>query len=72
MCQNILEVSETQFAPNFRMTYKTIQCVFVPNLKSLEPTKTELQAREVGYDMPENGLVGIALAINMIRCSINV
>ena len=72
MCQNILEVSETQFAPNFGMTYKTIQCVFLPNLKSLGPTKTELQSREAGYDMSENGLVGIALAINMIRCSINV
>ena len=30
------------------MAYTTIKCVSVPNLKSLEPTKTELQAKEVG------------------------
>ena len=30
------------------MAYKTIKRVSVPNLKSFGPTKTELQAKEVG------------------------
>ena len=34
-----------QFAPNSDMKYKTIQRVFVPNLKLFEP---ELKAKEVG------------------------
>ena len=31
-----------QFAPNFDMAYKTILCVFVPNLKLFGRTKTKL------------------------------
>ena len=30
------------------MAYKTIKRVSIPNLKSFGPTKTELQAKEVG------------------------
>ena len=30
------------------MAYKTIKRVSVPNLKSFGPTKTELQAKEIG------------------------
>ena len=37
-----------RFVPNFDMAYKTIKRVSVPNLKSFGPTKTELQAKEVG------------------------
>ena len=37
-----------QFAPNFDMTYKTTQCVSVPNLKLFRSIKTELWAKEVG------------------------
>ena len=36
------------FVPNFDMAYKTIKRVSVPNLKAFRPTKTELQAKEVG------------------------
>ena len=37
-----------RFVSNFGMAYKTIQRVSVPNLKSFGPTKTQLQAKEVG------------------------
>ena len=37
-----------QFAPNFEMANKTIQCVSVPNLKFFESIKTKLWAKEVG------------------------
>ena len=37
-----------QFAPNFDMAYKIIQCVSVPNLKLFGSIKTELRAKEVG------------------------
>ena len=37
-----------QFAPNFDIAYKTIQCVSVPNLNLFGPMKTELLAKEVG------------------------
>ena len=37
-----------QFAPNFDITYKTIQRVSVPNLNLSAPMKTELEAKEVG------------------------
>ena len=37
-----------QFAPNFDITYKTVQRVSVPNLNLSGPMKTELQAKEVG------------------------
>ena len=37
-----------QFAPNFAMAGRTIHRVPVPNLKSFEPLKTELWAKEVG------------------------
>ena len=37
-----------QFAPNFDVAYKTIQCVFVPTLELFGPKKTELWAKEVG------------------------
>ena len=36
-----------QFVPNFGMACRTIQRVYVPNLKSFGPVKTELQAKEV-------------------------
>ena len=36
-----------QFAPKFDMAYKTIQCVFVPNLKLFGSMKTELWAEKV-------------------------
>ena len=36
-----------RFVPNFGMDYKTIKRVFVPNLKSFGPMKTELRAKEV-------------------------
>ena len=48
------------------MAYKTIQRVFVLNLKLFGPMETELQAKEVGhYVMQGNGLVGILLPTNM-------
>ena len=51
------------------MANKTTKCVSVPNLKSFEPTTTELRAEEVGeflmYVIWENGLVGIHLPTNM-------
>ena len=37
-----------RFALNFGLVYKTTKRVSVPNLKSFRPTKTELQAKEVG------------------------
>ena len=37
-----------QFAPNFNMAYKTIQCVSVPNLKLFRSLKTELWTRIFG------------------------
>ena len=37
-----------KFAPNFEITYKTIQRASVPNLNLFEPMKSELQAKEVG------------------------
>ena len=36
-----------QFAPNFDMAYKTIQCVIVSNLKLCGPTRTQLMAKEI-------------------------
>ena len=36
-----------QFAQNLDMACKTIQCVFVPNLKLFGSIKTELWAKEV-------------------------
>ena len=36
------------FPQNFDMAYRTIKRVSVPNLNSFGPTKTELQAKEVG------------------------
>ena len=36
-----------RFVPNLDMAYKTIKRVFIPNLKSFGPTKTELRAKEV-------------------------
>ena len=38
-----------QFAPNFAATYKTIQCVTVPNWKLFGPTETELWIKEVRW-----------------------
>ena len=35
-------VNDDQFTPYSNMGYKTIQPVFVPNLKLFGPTKTEL------------------------------
>ena len=40
--------TDDQFATNFDMASKTIQCVFVSNLKLFGPIKTELWAKEVG------------------------
>ena len=37
-----------QFAPNLDMYYKTIERIFVPNLKLFGSMKTELWAKEVG------------------------
>ena len=37
-----------KFAPNFGMACKTIQLVYVPNLKLFGPMKTELWVKEVG------------------------
>ena len=37
-----------QFAPNFDVACKTIQCVAVPNLNLIGPMNTELWAKEVG------------------------
>ena len=37
-----------RFVPTFDMAYKTIKRVSLPTLKSFGPTKTELQAKEVG------------------------
>ena len=36
-----------QFAPNFDVAYKTIQRVFVPNLKLFGPMNTELWAKKL-------------------------
>ena len=44
------------------MGYKTIQHVFVPNLRLFGPMNTTLQAKEVGdFSIKENELVGISL-----------
>ena len=37
-----------QFAPNFNMTYQTIQCISVPHLRLFGPMKTDLWVIEVG------------------------
>ena len=48
------------------MACKTIQHVFIPNLKLFRLIKTELRAKEVG-EFPvlwQNGLMGILLSTN--------
>ena len=50
------------------MAYKTIKSVSVPNLKSFRPTKTELQAKEVGeFSIMSYGEMGwgVLLPTNM-------
>ena len=37
-----------RFVSNFDVDYTTIKRVSVPNLKSFGPTKTQLQAKQVG------------------------
>ena len=37
-----------QFVSTFDVDYKTIQHVFIPNLKLFGPTNTKLQTKEVG------------------------
>ena len=57
-----------KFAPNFDITYKTIQRVSVPNFNLFGPTKPELRAkevREISAVIWENGLVGTLLPTNM-------
>ena len=57
-----------RFVPNLDMANKTTKRVSLPNLKSFEPTTTELRAKEVGdfpYVIWENGLLGIHLPTNM-------
>ena len=39
---------DDQFAPNFDITYKTIQCVSVLNLNLFGPMKPKLPAKEAG------------------------
>ena len=45
--RHLYYVNYDHFAPNFDVTYKTIQRVPVPNLKLFGPMKTELWAKEV-------------------------
>ena len=64
--------NDDQFAPNFDMTCKTMQPVFVPNLKSFEPMQIDLWAKEVGVMLYGKMGCGHSFAHQHGCCNINV